>query len=292
MRRKLQSFDPRQEMLHPDFEIAHKIDTNLTNVGLHHHAFYEIDLLLSGDVTYVIEDKIYKLRTGDVLIINPYESHQVFIQTGTVSYERYMLWVSEELVCRLSSQRTDLTRCFVDIRGRKTRNLVRLQDVYKNYVTDLMEMLYNNCTESAYGADIFPASVICCILVLLNMSLSENNTQEETAYNNELVSQVISYIAQHYDEVLSLSRLSEQFYVSKYHLSRVFSRETGISLCRYVRKKRLSVACQMLMEGITPQKAAAACGFNDYTSFYRAFRTEYDMSPKEYAQRWKERQIR
>ena len=49
---------------------------------------------------------------------------------------------------------------------------------------------------------------------------------------------------------------------------------------------------QQVMEGITPQKAAAACGFNDYTSFYRAFRTEYDMSPKEYAQRWKERQIR
>ena len=77
MAKPMQTFDPRQKMLRPDFEVAHKWDTDLKDVELHHHDFFEVNFLISGDVTYVIESRVYHVRPGDMLIISPNEVHQV-----------------------------------------------------------------------------------------------------------------------------------------------------------------------------------------------------------------------
>ena len=72
---KLSVYEPRQEMLASDFEIQHKRDTYLKNVELHHHDFYEIYYLVSGDVTYVIEGRLCRVLPGDLLLISPQELH-------------------------------------------------------------------------------------------------------------------------------------------------------------------------------------------------------------------------
>ena len=62
------SFDPSQQMKRPDFELQYKCDSYLKKVKLHHHDFYEIYFLITGDVTYTIESKLYKVVPGDVLL--------------------------------------------------------------------------------------------------------------------------------------------------------------------------------------------------------------------------------
>ena len=77
MAKKLPGYDPRQEMRRSDYEVAHKIDTSLSDVALHHHDFFEVFFLLSGDVTYTIESRTYHMLPGDMLVIHPQELHQV-----------------------------------------------------------------------------------------------------------------------------------------------------------------------------------------------------------------------
>ena len=96
-------FDPRQKMLQPDFEVVHKWDTVLKEVEVHHHDFYEVNFLVSGDVTYVVESRVYHVKPGQMLIINPRELHQVYIKPDAAPYERYMLWVAPSLLQGLSS---------------------------------------------------------------------------------------------------------------------------------------------------------------------------------------------
>ena len=84
-------------------------------------------------------------------------------------------------------------------------------------------------------------------------------------------------------EPLSLEQLAEQVYVSKYHLSHEFNRLVGTSVYRYIQKKRLLIARQLLAQGKRPSEVYNACGFGDYAGFYRAFRNEYGVSPREYA---------
>ena len=68
---KAQNFTQRQHMLRPGYEIFRYCDSELGEVSLHHHDFYEIYLFLNGSVEYSIESRIYRLLPGDILLIGP-----------------------------------------------------------------------------------------------------------------------------------------------------------------------------------------------------------------------------
>ena len=55
-------------MLRPGYEIFRYCDSELGEVSLHHHDFYEIYLFLNGSVEYSIESRIYRLLPGDILL--------------------------------------------------------------------------------------------------------------------------------------------------------------------------------------------------------------------------------
>ena len=105
---------------------------------------------------------------------------------------------------------------------------------------------------------------------------------ENTENERTLVSQVLDYIGEHYDESISLDSLAQQFYVSKFHLSHAFRQSVGASLYHYIQLKRLLIARQMLRNGVSPGAVCQSCGFGDYANFYRAFRAKYGASPREY----------
>ena len=101
---------------------------------------------------------------------------------------------------------------------------------------------------------------------------------------DRVVDQVVEYINEHYNEPLTLDDLSERFFISKYHLLRKFDAQVGTTVHRYILQKRLLIAKQLLAGGVAPSEACGYCGFGDYANFYRAFRAEYGMTPRQYVQ--------
>ena len=94
------------------------------------------------------------------------------------------------------------------------------------------------------------------------------------------VAAAVEYIEAHYPEAISLDTLSEQCFVSKFHLSHEFRRQVGVSVHRYLLDRRLRAARELLLEGEAPSRAAPKCGFGDYPGFYRAFRARYGVGPR------------
>ncbi len=82
-----------------------------------------------------------------------------------------------------------------------------------------------------------------------------------------------------------LERLAGEFFVSKYHISHVFKDNLGVSLHQYILKKRLTAARDAILAGTDMSEASYSYGFRDYSSFYKAFRKEYGLSPSEYRRR-------
>lgn len=62
-----------------------------------------------------------------------------------------------------------------------------------------------------------------------------------------------------------------------------FSQKTGTSVYRYLMQQWLHAVCELLEQGTVPNEAYLLCGFKDYANFYRAFRSAYGQSPREYA---------
>jgi len=276
-------FDPRQEMKHSDFELQYKRDSYLKDVELHHHDFFEIYFLLAGDVTYLIESKIVHVMPGDLLLISPRELHQVLIKPEMSVYERYVLWVDPQMIQRLSSPLTDLTRgldSFSPLFG----NQLRPKPEDRSKIRDLLEALHRESDSDGYGADLLRQSLLTQLLVIINRLLAQQGTYlDEDTRTNRAVTQAINYINLHYGEPLSLDLLAERFYVSKYHLSHEFNRQVGTSIYRYIQKKRLLVARQLIAQGKRPNEVPALCGFGDYAGFYRAFKAEYGIAPREFS---------
>ncbi len=277
-----QRFDPRQEMLRRDFELQYKQDSYLKNVELHHHDFFEIYFLVSGDVTYQIESRIVHVMPGDLLLISPRELHQVRIKPEMSIYERYVLWIAPETLARLSSPQADLSAGLDPTRSGLS-NLLRLTPEDRTAVQGLLASLDQECSSEQYGAELLRESLLTQLLVRVNrLSFRQGVCPEEDTRTSRAVDQVVSFINLHYGEALSLDSLAEQFYVSKYHQSHLFQRQMGTSLYRYIQKKRLMISRQLMAQGQKPSEVYTACGFCDYPGFYRAFKAEYGTSPREF----------
>ena len=282
--RKASTFDPRQEMNRADFEILHMRDTYLKDVELHHHDFFEVFFLISGDVSYTIESRVYHLMPGDLLLISPKELHQIFIRHEMAAYERFVLWVDPQMLQRLSTEQTDL-RQNLDIDHSVRGNLLRLRPEDRAMMQQLFSRLWEESDGEHYGSDLMRENIVSLILVMLNRLADKEGPRhlEEVTHSSKAVSQVVDYINLHYGEQLSLDMLAAQVFVSKYHLTHEFNRQVGTSVYRYIQKKRLLIARQLLAQGNKPNQIYSQCGFKDYAGFYRAFKNEYGMAPREYA---------
>ena len=283
MGKNLTVFEPRQEMRSRDFEIQHKRDVYLKNVELHHHDFYEIYLLESGDVNYVIEGKRYRLVPGDLLLISPRELHQVSIQPDREAYERYVLWIDRAMIQRLSTPVTDLEQGLNPLRAGYS-NLLRLTPDQRIPLCNLMETIWQEWNSDAFGSSLLREGLITQLLVQINrLALTEREPPESFVHSSEMVASLVEYVNQHYREKMTLDALAERFFVSKYHLSHEFQRQMGTGVYRYIQKKRLQIARGLLAGGEHPSSVSTSCGFGDYAGFYRAFLAEYGLTPREFA---------
>lgn len=279
MAHNLQRFDPRQEMRRRDFELQHKRDFHLKDVELHHHDFFEIYFLIAGDVTYLIDGKMVHVMPGDLLLISPRELHQVCIQPEMSAYERYVLWVDPSVIQRLSTAQSDLSMGLSDF-----GHHLRMKPQDRSRVQTILETLHREADADDYGSDLLRKSLLTQLLVTVNRLASQQGPwTEEDNNTDQAVEQVMGYVNLHYSEPLTLDMLAERCYVSKYHLSREFNRKMGTSIYHYIQKKRLLIAQQLMDQGKRPNEVYCLCGFNDYTCFYRAFKSEYGVSPREYA---------
>lgn len=281
MATKSQRFESRQYMRKNTFEIFRYKDSYLKEVALHHHDFYEIYFFLSGNVQYNIESRSYLLTPGDVLLISPMELHQPMFGPDQRDYERIVLWIDKRFLEGFSMPGQDLTACFDTTRPGHT-NLLRPDGVQRQYLTYMLEhLLAENASNDMYQ-ELASLSLLAQVLVHLNRLARLREKEEIKTHPDSAVYYVLGYINEHYNEGLSLDHLSNKFFVSKYHLSREFQRLVGTSVHRYIVQKRLVMAKQMLGEGMPSSEVYQHCGFGDYSNFYRAFRAEYQISPKDY----------
>lgn len=278
-----QSFSNRQTMPdNCDFEIFSYSDNCLKTVDYHHHDFYEIYYFVSGNVSYMVGANRYDLEPGELLLTRPNELHQVTVLDES-PYNRMVLWVKKSLLEKLSTENTDLLACFKDNErhtNRITPGMSRQGKLLEMF--ERLNEIYHG--GDAYGSDILRYAYLSELLVYINDIYKRRAEKEESppVSRNALILGVIDYIGENIETNISLDMLSEKFYLSKYHLCREFKRYMGTTLHRYIVQKRLVHAKEMMEEGYTLSEVSSGCGFSDYSNFFKSFKNEYGISPKDY----------
>lgn len=271
----------RQYMEHANFEIYYYNDLNPANVSMHLHNHYEFYLFLEGAIDYNIEQSIHHLEPGDFLLIPPGVRHHPIVLNASCPYRRFVLWLSTpyyETICRAHP---DFSYTFDEAARQKKYHYHADFLQFQAMQGQLIGMIEESQSQKAFH-ELNTHLLIASFLVHLNRQFYEQLHQISPRYENVLYLNICDYINNHLEEDLSLDKLASFFYVSKYHVSHVFKEHMGISPHRYILKKRLQASKNGILSGIPLNDIFHKYGFNDYSSFYRAFKKEFGMSPSDF----------
>ena len=268
--------DRAQVMLEEDFEAHHNRDPYFRTIEFHAHDFLELYLFLDGSVTYYIEDQVYDLCPGDLLIIPPGRMHRPVIANERAAYERMVLWVELDYIARIDSAAGELQAALRGIGANGYRVPLRGDDLI------FAASLFRRIVKMERGG-VFTSSAIRLYLkdAFEAYSLVEKEARGETA----VIPQVIRYLTEHFREPLRLDDLAARFFISKSYLNRHFKAYTNATVYAYLMALRITHARRMLREGASAAEAGRECGFSDYSTFYKAFKAQTGITPQEFKAR-------
>lgn len=139
--------------------------------------------------------------------------------------------------------------------------------------------------EKTDDADLLTARQIMDILTVICTESAGTNAAA-SALNGKL-KDVVHYLDEHYTEDISLDGLAEQFYISKYYLSREFKKEFGTTIIQYILSKKITNAKELLRySNASIEDIAGLCGIGDASYFNKVFKKIEGCTASEYRKRW------
>ena len=266
-----------------DFLFFHLRDSQTEAYEYHYHDFYKVIIFIAGKVTYLVEGSTYPLKPWDILLITDRDIHKAVIDSNT-TYERMVFWFKPGMLAKASSTGSNLLTCF-DTASREKRHLLRLDPVVLNELRNMLTGFEAAHDSNLFGSDIMKHSLFLTLIVHLNRAFlqTEPFSRPIQAACDETIRSVIQYIDDHIGGDLSIVNLATKFYLSKYTLMHKFKEQTGYSVHSFILQKRLLVAGPYIKKGLPVMEASFTCGFTDYSSFVRAFKKFYGVSPRQYA---------
>lgn len=248
-------------------------------VSLHSHDFYEVLFCRNAaDVEYLVGAERYKLQKGDIIFIPPGVSHcPILPERMQEVYRRDVIRMSKEFVATMFS--LDMEQTAENISG---SFLLRTGGTRWEQLGELFLQGNLEVGEKQAGWELALIANTTKLMVYLHRAMNEQSTAPLKAEKPELLDQVLEYIEQHLHEKITLSEVAHHFYVSQSTITQTFRNKLGLSFYRCVTQARL-IAAKRLIEGDQSlESIAEAVGFMDYSAFYRAFKQEYGISPRQY----------
>lgn len=280
MKKKLQTaFDVRQYMISEDFELYYYEDRDLTKVASHSHDYYEFCFFMEGNVSMKIDKNIYPVHPGDMIFIPPYLSHKVVIHNNDIPYKRFVFWVSKDFCERLHKEAPNYTYIIEQAQLNECY-LFHLDGIAFNTAQSKIIRLLEEMQTEHFGKQAQVSLYVKDLILHINRLAYEQIEPQRYNEDSTLATGLISYIDEHLEEVLTLDRLANEFYASKYYIAHIFKENFGISVHQYILKKRLSLCRDALLSKRNISELCQLYGFTDYSSFYRAFKKEFGVSPK------------
>lgn len=232
----------------------------------HLHEEIEAGCILSGSSEICIEDKKYFMTSGDFYIAFPNQIHRY---ENSKDLKAYIMIVSPRLIPE-----------FNEVFSKKVPVSPVITGVNKN-VTKLFSIMYS---EQKKG--ITEETTRGLLLAMMGILMKHMKLMDVDKYNISVLKNVLLYCNEHYTEPVTIEMAAESLHISRSNLAHIFKKRLNTTFGKYVAKKRIERACEILRVGeknIT--ETAAEAGFESVRTFNRTFAKAVGISPREYCKK-------
>ena len=250
---------------------------------LHINNYLEVYVFVQGNHQYIVENNIYELQRGDIILINPREVHKA-LPLESCLYERFYLLL-------------DL-RCFDGMAHNPLSPILKASPTAGNLISpdpeareQVLQILYaiSRCFDQAQDQQLQALGLVLQLLDICNRQLMR---QQPALGGNismpELLERTLSYVAENTASIQSVAEIARQMGVTAQYLSTYFSKHIGTPLKIYIQAKKVSLAKELLEKGCDVTSACFDSGFNDCSYFIRVFKKYMCMTPLQYQKTMRE----
>ena len=259
-----------------DFRLFHLNDAQGTKVDYHYHEFCKLLLLRSGGGGYMVNGQRYTLEPGDMVLVGSHTIHRPEFEPG-VPYERVILYIRPDFLQSHSFPDCNLEEVFSGAGG----HILRPGKQRRQHYDTLCTRLEHELAGEGYGRQVLSTALLLQILGEIGRDLNSPEAElpkPQTSENSRILD-ILRYIDGHLAEDLTIDSLSEQFYISKFHMMRLFRQEVGQTIHNYLCDRRLIHARDLINQGLSATESCFRSGFRSYSSFTRAYGKRFGTTP-------------
>ena len=228
----------------------------------HLHKEIEIIYVKKGYASAHIDNKVYELSDGDILICFPNQVHYYL----NSSVGEYLIGIFSPTVLY------NMQNTFTDF--------VPKSNVFKNYDSRLISGFYEK--DIPYQETV-QAGLLNQIVPYL---LSQTELIPKMNLDSSTIQNILSYCAENFTNDISLDDISQKLYISKNHVSYLFNKKLNIRFNQYINSLRINKACTLMRSGNNSLAyISEESGFGSIRSFNRAFRQIMGICPLEYCKK-------
>ena len=257
-----------------DFRLFHLKDREGTNIDYHYHEFCKLLMLRSGSGGYTVDGQRYSLDTGDIVLIGSGCVHRPEFEHGSL-YERVIIYISPEFLQQQSTPDCPL----LDIVNGEHGHVLHLHQ--PDILWNLSDALEQELSKDEYGRVILSNGLLLRLLIEIARGIRNPETTfaKPIVPSDSRILEILRYIDAHLTEELSIDILAEEFFISKFHMMRLFKQETGRSIHDYLQERRLLFARDLIRQGLSATDSCFQSGFRSYSSFTRAYAKHFGTTP-------------
>lgn len=236
-------------------------DSNYKMPSMHYHDSYELYYLEAGSREYFVEDKLFSVAAGEFVLIPPGKLHRTGGEYGLRTLVMFTQSFLEKAYTQEAMAR--ILKCFEHIK------LVPREE-QQSSCRYLLKRLAAARDDTQFA-------------LALGLLLEELCRCGSPELRDDHVSGIVEFINRNYAEIESISQIAEHFYISKYHLCRVFKNAMKVTVIEYLNQIRIKNASHLLESSdYDISHISQLCGFNSVAYFSNVFHKLKGCSPSQY----------
>lgn len=251
---------------------------------LHFHDFWTIGQMVQGNRRMTCRGEAHDLGPEDFVLFGPGEVHGCKPVNGTPLVYRSIV-VPEALFAQAFCESAGIAH--VEVAAGAARPVCRFKPVVVRDVvlSACMARLYSFASDDGHRDALEEEEALWALLARVatyceGVGGEARGAAEAPSAAN--VARARDYLDAHFASCVTLDDLARAAGVSRYHLIRVFSDETGLTPHRYLQAVRANRARDLLAAGVDPSEAAALSGFSDQSHMGRVYKSFYGITPGRY----------